>query len=709
MPKIQSALVAYSILKDQLEKADLYEGLMFFFRPITASVANKIFIPAEFSNLLAESYGLKVPPSVIESLAERMSNSGLIYKFAGDDSAASYRYSESDLTPTSVSLPLINELLDDFKSYAKKQSQEISSLEDAYLEQAFFDRLINIESLEIFSRKDATYSQKKTPNTITKPKSTERNYSTVDTHLDYVVSRYILELRYSDDMKFQFLSDVASANLAAETILTYRDPPKKGEAFDELEIYLDAPLVLDILGVNIGKEEFGVELASELKRGNCKVNIFLHSINEIERILENRRQSYLNRTNYIGKSQVDPPNIQALVNSLTGHSEQILTEQYGFFIIDSAESIPSNRRLSVGAEHEKIIREQLSGWSSEEGREVDVNTCCDLIRLRSSIGLQTRILKSGVILVSRNIVLASAANKAWKAWLSERNAGSSDRIRKAAPLVIMDKHLIGLIWITQGGNIGRLARAHLVANCAAAIATKKDIITKVYNLLVDISPQAASTFEAVINDQRAERALMNYTFGDPEVITNDNVIPVLEKLKLEVANEITQAKNDEIQILKIQLEEQAALFGSDKAQLALDRDNALSEKKVLKRLLDDIESDKLTERKLLLNKSFRKACFSYQATTVLTVLIISSLIYVLSDFISIPEQPRLLKEGVKLFLTLLSGGFLFSWDIPGILFGGLRQAISEFIFKYYASANGVGHLLDDYTYSFKDKKLDSNK
>ena len=710
MANVERALIAYAVLKNQLEKADLYEGLLVFFRPVTASFAGKRFIPGELAKELGDTYGLHVPALVLESLAERMATSGLLIKHSESNGAATYIYAASDILATNVSLPKITQLLLEFKVFSRDQSTELRNLDDSTLENALFDRLLRIESLGILSRRDGIEPLKKTAQTLILKKKSEisTDISTLEIHLDYVVPRFILSLLETDKEGFELLSDIASANLAAETLLTYRDPPRKGDVFDELDIYLDSPLCLDILGVNLGKEEYGAQLSQELKNAGCRVNVFLHSINEIERVLDARKQSYLHGTNTFGRFHVDSPQIQGLVNVLAGHSEQVLTEQHGFNIIDSANAIPSGRRSTVGADEEKAIRDQLGGWKNEEGRELDISTCCDLIRMRSGLEIQTRILKAGVILATRNTILAKSANTTWRNWLSDKSKGSKDRIKSAAPLAITDKQLAGLLWITQGGQVGSLGRTHLIANCAAAITTRKDVIARVYNTLVETSEQSAKVFAALINDQRAERALMDSTFGDPDVITDESVLPLLEKIRLSTAHEVEISKNLEIEKLSIEIKENIADSTNKIAQLALERDNSegrLKAAEIQTKLLEDRERDR---QEALIIKAFGRGKLADKITVFLLALILGFLSYLLQWKLSIKFEPYALKFPIFVIpgLVFAISSFILTWDIPEFFVGALRDRISMLTFKYFATSYGVDSLIDQYILNFRTKSIE---
>ncbi|WP_296891790.1 hypothetical protein [Thiobacillus sp.] len=711
MGHTERAMIAYAVLKHQLASADLYEGLMVFFRPVTSSLAGRLFVPSELATELVNRYALRVPALVLESLVERMSNAGLIRKRTERDRVASYEYVASDDIVTNASLPKITDLLDRFKEFARKQSSELSELSDASLDDALFDRLVRIESLEILSRRDGLEVPKHTARTITLRKKdvvTTDDKSQIDLHLDYVVPRFILALTESDAEGFDLLNDIASANLAAETLLTYREPPRRGEALDEFDLYLDAPLCLDILGVNPGREEYGQQLSQELKRAGCRVYVFLHSISEIERVLDARKQSYLSGITPFDRYQVDPPRVRDLVNALVGHTEQVLIEQFGFQVIDSAAAIPAGRRASVGAEEEKAIRDQLVGWKNADGREVDVATCCDLIRMRSGMDIQTRIQKAGAILATRNAVLARAANATWKTWLTGKNKGSRERIRNAAPLAILDKQLVGLLWITQGGQAGSIGRAHLVANCAAAIATRKDVITRVYNTLLETSEQSAKIFSALINDQRAERALMDTTFGDPDVITDESVLPLLEKVRMATAQEVESAKNKEIIDLTSAFRQRNGKLAEKAAQLGLERDSAVAMRVAAEERVSDLERAERRRKEKLIFRSFKHARYVYIAAVVGISFILGLLTYAIQRvLISDLAQPvlsgvwaQVQQFGIPGIITAFSGLGL-AWDIPELIGGRVRNQVSETAFRLFAERNDVSALLEEYVWDFK--------
>lgn len=709
MAKVERALIAYSVLKDQLEKGDLYDGLMIFLRPLIAPFRGKNFVPADISLELSEKYNLRVSPLVIESLSERMANAGLLIKYSSQSETVLYKYADIEVMQSSVSLPSITELLSHFTQFAKQQSADFEALSNEEIEEILLDRLLNIDSLKIFSRKDGVLSQKQSARTISAAKNNtdHSTNSTKDTHFDFIVSKYLLELEQNDSSKFTLLTNVVEANLAAETLLSFREPPKKGESFDELDIYLDTPLCLDILGVNIGRQEYGQHLYNELKNANCVLNVFLHTIEEIERVLDARRQSYISPYNQIGRNQHEPIETQSLVKAIAGHAEQFLTETYGINIIDSASIIPQSRRNSVGPEEERSIRESLVGWKNDEGRETDVKTCSDLIRIRGNLQIQTRLLKSGAILVTRNTVVNATVNRVWRDWLNDKKPASESVIKNAAPIAILDKRLIGILWITQGGKSGSLSRTHLIANCSAAISTKKDVITKTYNTLLNINESEAKIFEALINDQRAERALMNHTYGDPDVVTDESVIAILENVKQATANEILLAKNAEIDALNKTHEDAAKAYESIFNQKENHYISGLAQRdEEINNLKEQLKkSDLIAEKKLKryfawCNKIYNLITFVVVFTVLIIAFFVQSWILSLLSHQLSPNATTILN--IIFALAVIGPSFLFSWDIPEILLGSFRISVCEKTLDFLLKISSLEHLKEKYTFDFKN-------
>lgn len=712
----ERALVAWAILGDTVKSSDLYEGLFGFIRPIADSRAGQHYIPLELAEALQERYGLNMPVLVMESLTTRLAKAGLLVVRTQTKDGATYSYAQAEnVAKNLVTEASIAGVLERFRSFVREGSSEFLGYSNADLDAAFFERLMHVESLAILSRRDMGEAPKRSRSTL----SLERAEATADSpegsregeHIDYLFASFLLQAREETPDIFVLLCEIAGANLVAETLLTYRDPPKKGDALQNLSVHIDAPLCMDILGVNIGRSDYGQDLARALKGSGIDVCVFLHSVLEVERVLEARRLSYL-QAHPSGPSihTVEPPDIRDRVRLISGHVEDMLIARVGCRIVDAASSVPEAIRARVGALEERAVREGLRGWSSDEGREVDVATVCDLIRLRSSREVATRLSDAGPTLATRNPLLKRTANDAWHQWLLQSGRATHARLRGVAPLALSDRHLSGLIWITQGGSIGQVSRELLVANCSAATAARRDVVVRVHNALISTSPEDAQMFEAVIMDQRAERALMDATFGDPQVVNDDNVLDLLATIRRATAEEITAEKNAEIERIAAERDELTEELRQQTAELQ----NVRRGMELSAMLAEAAATAALKQNRATAEKCFSQACFAHKwfgmaVGAVLTLIALGAQVWLPSVF----KEASAGSSVSMLALSWWIPAVLFAvptlagmYEMPDMLFGGVRRRFADLVFHALLRRRGVDHSITSASWNYKTGALE---
>ena len=105
------------------------------------------------------------------------------------------------------------------------------------------------------------------------------------------------------------------------------------------------------------------------------------------------------------------------------------------------------------------------------------------------------------------------------------------------PPALTDRYLAGLLWVLFGGKAGDLAPTLLLANCAAALEPRNDVIGKMHRFLSQVSEKQAATFRALMTNERAGQHLMELTLGDPGFLTEENSEVLLERIKQTLVEE----------------------------------------------------------------------------------------------------------------------------------------------------------------------------
>jgi hypothetical protein len=113
-----------------------------------------------------------------------------------------------------------------------------------------------------------------------------------------------------------------------------------------------------------------------------------------------------------------------------------------------------------------------------------------------------------------------------------------------------------------GGKAGEIAPKLLLANCAAALEPRSDVINRMHRFLTDISPQQAEMFKVLMTDERAGQHLMQITLGDSTYITAENAEETLSQIRESVGQEV-EARAQET-LARVRAEHEAELEERDR-------------------------------------------------------------------------------------------------------------------------------------------------
>lgn len=573
------ALVAYCVLADRLRKpgTSIYAALTPFFAPVCRDFSGKLFDASEFSNALLQKYGIRIPRLAALGLAEQLEKEGLLESQDKNAKNQIYRYrhlSSSELTENAneyITEAQIRGIVSRFSEYAKDNL--ISwSLSEEQIEEEFLSRLLNLDSMRILGRRETTATIKRTSNTLQVHQKIQADeHGRLELHLDFLVSDFLLNLCEADTTNFELVSNIAFGNMVAETVLCLTSPPEKEEKLSGLTVYLDSPLLLDMLRVNTEYADYGLELLKLLKASGAKISTFDHCINEAEASIAGQLsylRSGLNGVTLHWGTSTTPD----LLAALSGNLASAVSERLAIEIRRDPEiGLHKKSEKSLGT-IQTLMQERMKSWGKEDARDHDQKSILSLISLRSTFQeLQRRLCNSSYIFLTRNSALVSIANDSWRQWLTDTTKHSHTQIATSTPIAMSDKQFAGYLWIRSGEKDSVIPRARLIAHCSAAIKPRSDVKSRVYNLLMEVQGKdEAEIFAALVTDREGARALMRATSGDPEDATAERLPYILDSVRL-AAGEYAAA---------------------EERKNAAKREEALIEAN--SRMLDNVENDKRT-------------------------------------------------------------------------------------------------------------------
>ena len=538
--KPKRALIAYCVLAERLRTPGmgLMQALTPFFAEACQQFSGELFDASKFSDAVAVRYGIRIPRLAALGLAELLAQEGLLIVVSGHATSTVYRYAKApEILETASASPVteaeIDAVVQSFLEHCRRD-KSLAARDESSLQAAFLDRLLNVDSMRLLGRREVSITAKKTVDTLTLNKSSTRSEQpdSGELHLDFLVSQFLLDLRDNNAVAFERVSNIAFANMAAEAIACFRDPPTTGSSLGGLTIYLDSPLLLDMLGVNTEYADYGRELLDAINMSGAKAAVFDHCVAEADAAIHAQlayMRSGINQVSSHWGTSAKPSLLAALVGNVGDRAEQRL----GIAVHRDPEiNLHRRSQATVGDIEAEMVR-RMQAWGNVDAKAYDRKSVWAMLATRDTTDSCPRICDSKWLLLTRNTPLVRIANDSWVTWLKGSTKHSSMHIERWAPVAMSDKQFAGYLWARTGGSDSSISRARLLAHCSAAVRPRADVKARAYNLVLELSGrQEADDIAALLEDREGARALMRATRGDPEDVTRERIPFILEQVKL---------------------------------------------------------------------------------------------------------------------------------------------------------------------------------
>lgn len=532
----QRTLIAYCALAERLNKpnANMYQALTPFFTEACQDFAGQPFDATKFSEAVRKNYGIEIPKLAVLAIAEHLAVDGVLEVVTGYAQAKTYKYSNTIQSigneTNAITEVEIAKVLELFRTYCAQHASS-HGLETEALDEEFLERLLHLDSMRLLSRRESTIVAKRTNETITlsRPVGIDENFHR-SLKLDFLVSSFLINLRDTDTKAFEVVSNIAFANMAAEAIACFREPPSDQGDLHELTVVLDSPLILDMLGVNSEYADYGKDLLKMLKDSGCKVAVLDHSIEEAENTIKAKLHYLRSGINKLTIGNSVQPNF---LNALCGNVAERVESRLEISVHRDPETHLLRSSPNTVGDIEADMNSKMLAWKNDEAKAHDRKSIWALVSLRDSTVLQTRICKLNWLLLTRNKPLQKIANDSWKTWLKGATKHSTTNIERWAPLSMSDKQFAGYVWARNGGGKSTISQSLLLSHCSAAVRPRADIKAKAYNLVLELhDSEQAHDIVALLEDREGARALMSATLGNPENLDLNNINQVVDRVKL---------------------------------------------------------------------------------------------------------------------------------------------------------------------------------
>lgn len=711
---IPKELIAFAFIEEEYSKTgDITRGLMPLFTPILANKPNAIFDPKWFSSEVEKAYDIPMSILVAEGLVARLADIGLLYQDITNPNI--YKISPHQKTNENLNNSEFEALLIDYVDFSLKALEGANfQIPKDLIENALLKRFTSQKFLSILDRPEKNFY---TGKTISLKKSDLDENEIIDQEqiLDVITANYALHVLETNKDKFNLLTKIASGALIAEVVLTLQTP-SPDQKLSDVTLLLDGPILLDYLDLStVELKTFSLDLFNLINKLNIRKAVLNHTVDEMKgtihgplEMLQRNQLPFGPLGDRIRNDASHAAYARSVYDGLEGILQKLDIEILDYddyshdpYIEFCPNDIEEGLRNNLGKAHESLER-----------RIKDAQSISTVMRMRSNKSLHPQsIVDATSILVTRNDAVANRSRNylLFKKLIDDRDF----------PPALTDRQLAGLLWFSAGGNLATISSKKLIANCSYVMHPRTDIVSKMRQCLSDIDEEKAEIFTLLMRDGRAQRCLVQSTFGFPSIITTENAEQLLDTIKKATAIEVMQQADEVLNKVKSENEERIQQLLSIHSTDTLNKEAEILQLTLNKKKLEEqIEKDATTYEKDLndLKESFNSfqhnyekeiseninrakifADTQYKRTKLLTILIYVSLV-------SIITLNETLSPEVKIVLNIILAGFSF-WLVPDTIFKPLGVYVWNKYFYCSINTMNLTNKLSNYHIDSKSMSI----
>lgn len=467
-------------------------------------------------------YGLdNITLGAVESILKRMVKDGLLIKEAGIYTIVKEKvYALHQKTEKKEIETDYNKTIDDIIKYSKEKfniEYDKKNIEDgllAFLAEFDVDLILDKEGIE---------------NNFSKIKESKK--------LKYIISKYIISIKELNKKEFKNIIAISQGHAIA-SLITYKDVENYTGKLNDVEIYIDAPIIFNLLGIN-GESNLALanELISELKKNGAKLKIFEINYEEVistigDAIERLKTGSYdLYKCSRVLRTAVRESYTPTLLKIKLNQVEDLLNkhdiEKLSSPIIESHKYEIDQNRLSEIIENiytNNGIKHLPFYKKSQIERDVEVISYIYRIRKNNYI---SNLKSSKAILLTSNEAIAFA---------SKHNEVSTNKVKPTIPPCLTDVFLATILWSNYPSKNKNLNIKRLISECHANIELDNKLLQRFYEDIEKMHKEQRITDEQfyLINSSNLSYKLL-------EKLTLNDIDEYTDKTPAEVVQETINA------------------------------------------------------------------------------------------------------------------------------------------------------------------------
>lgn len=392
--------------------------------------------------------------------------------------------------------------------------------------------------------------------------------------LRYLICWFVVENWESNPILVNYLKDISIGHALSSLILYDEFNPFKGK-LENLDIYLDTPFILSLLGIN-GEQrvQLSEEILTQLKAEKVNLYILQTTINEVLNNLDSCKNT-LNKGNGIAQSlsvrmcienNIKVEDIEQLIADFSNKLENLGIKENQVPSYDDYTLVIDEEKLfdTILESYEKVnrgdkkpralekIKAQLPDHIERTIRR-DVKVLSGIYRFRKG-KIPTSIKDAIAIFVTTSSSLAFASR------VFEHNLIQREN---TIPTCFTDIFLSTLIWIQNPLLADKINKRRILSDCYAGISPSEDLIKQYETELKKLKEKGRindATYLSLRTHHVAIQMLSAKTLGDPELFSGETTSQLvnqfldriteeerIKRIEAEKENEELKSKNETLE------------------------------------------------------------------------------------------------------------------------------------------------------------------
>ncbi|MFY7844826.1 hypothetical protein [Chryseobacterium gambrini] len=479
-----------------------------------------------FKNL----YGIDIPLGAIESILKRMTKNSLLDRQNGEwqinhpeIAKIANNNKKEELNDT------FQETIDDIKKYSFEEFQVCLEKEEIETGIISFFKEYDLDLLFANSSVDSIL-----------PKVRESK------KIKYIIAKYISEVERENPKRFNSIIKLAKGYTIA-SLITYDEIRSFSGNLNNVDIFLDAPIIFNLIGLNgNSNSQLSEELIESLLKNGAKLKIFTVNYGEVVKTIEDAIKRLNSKDYDLSKSSrvlrtslregLNASQLQLKLNqldellkkySVVKEESPLLDDKEYSFQIDEVKLTETIENLYKNGEKSRTPNYIL------DKIERDVEAISNIFKIRKNN-------RATSLKVSKALLLTSNEKIAYASKLYER---SDWPYKSSIPTCVTDIFLSTILWANYPNRNDNLNIRQLMTECYNIIELDNRILNKFYE---DVNKMKQ---DRLINDEQfylltasnlSFSLLEQKTLNDLEEYTDKTPSEILEDIKLSINSDLNR-------------------------------------------------------------------------------------------------------------------------------------------------------------------------